>query len=67
MDNETVAVACFDLGEFVRFYPNGKSLLRSLGGKDTVMKLVEHSNLDVQREALQCMSKIMVNQWEFLR
>jgi len=62
-----VAVACFDLGEFVRFYPGGKSLLRSYGAKDRVMQLIEHDNLEVQREALQCMSKIMVDQWEFMR
>ena len=64
---QVVAVACYDLGEFVRFYPNGKSLVKNLGGKDMVMKLIEHDNLEVQREALQCMSKIMVNQWEFVR
>ena len=67
MDAETVAVACYDLGEFVRFYPNGKALVKNLGGKDQVLKLIEHPNAEVQREALQCMSKIMVNQWEFMR
>ena len=67
LESEVVAVACYDLGEFVRFYPNGKSLAKNLGAKDTVMRLIEHENLEVQREALQCMSKIMVNQWEFVR
>jgi V-type H+-transporting ATPase subunit H len=67
LEDEVVAVACYDLGEFVRFYPNGKSLVKNLGGKDMVMKLIEAENPEVQREALQCMSKIMVNQWEFLR
>jgi V-type H+-transporting ATPase subunit H len=31
------------------------------------MDLIEHSNADVRRQALQCISKIMVNKWEFVR
>jgi V-type H+-transporting ATPase subunit H len=66
--HETIAVACYDLGEFVRYFPNGKSMLKNLGAKDTIMLLVDFTdNLEVQRQALQCMSKIMVNQWEFIR
>ena len=67
MENEVVAVACYDIGEFVRFYANGKSIVRNLGAKDRIMALIEHDNMEVQREALQCVSKIMVNQWEYVR
>jgi V-type H+-transporting ATPase subunit H len=66
-DEVVVAIACYDLGEFVRFYPTGKAILKYLGAKTVVMELVEHSNADVRRQALQCVSKIMVNKWEFVR
>lgn len=66
-ENEVVSVACYDLGEFVRFYPNGKSIVKHLGAKDLIMVKIEDPDPEVQRHALQCMSKIMVNQWEFLR
>lgn len=67
-DPEVVSVACYDLGEFVRFYPNGKSIVKNLGAKDLVMgKIGDKEPPEVQRHALQCMSKIMVNKWEFMR
>lgn len=65
-DRECVQVACYDLGEFVRFYPNGKSIVKNLGAKDLVMQKIEDEDEDIQLQALQCMSKIMVNQWEFM-
>eukprot|EP00611_Tribonema_gayanum_P008690 TRINITY_DN18276_c0_g1_i1.p2 TRINITY_DN18276_c0_g1~~TRINITY_DN18276_c0_g1_i1.p2 ORF type:complete len:459 (-),score=202.00 TRINITY_DN18276_c0_g1_i1:315-1691(-) len=66
-DETVVAIACYDLGEFVRFYPTGKAILKHLGAKPTVMALVEHANPEVRRQALQCVSKLMVNKWEFVR
>lgn len=59
-ENEVVSVACYDLGEWVRFFPNGKSIVKNLGAKDLVMAKIEDPDADVQRHALQCMSKIMV-------
>jgi len=66
-DDEVVAIACFDIGEFVRFYPSGKTILKHLGGKEIVMQLIESPNSEIQRHALQCMSKIMVNKWEYVK
>jgi len=63
----TVSVACHDLGEFVRFYPNGKSLCNHLSVKPVVMNLLSHADQDVQKSALQCVSKMMVNNWEFVQ
>jgi len=62
-DDDISAIACFDLGEFVRFYPNGRSIARKLGAKDVAMKLIDHENTEVQRHALQCVSKMMVQNW----
>ncbi|KAF1318525.1 V-type proton atpase subunit h, partial [Globisporangium splendens] len=66
-DPKTVAVALFDLGEFVRFYPNGKHIVKRLGAKKVAMKLMTHENPEVQKQALQCISKMMVNKWEFVK
>eukprot|EP00586_Coscinodiscus_wailesii_P012502 CAMPEP_0172512202 /NCGR_PEP_ID=MMETSP1066-20121228/242419_1 /TAXON_ID=671091 /ORGANISM="Coscinodiscus wailesii, Strain CCMP2513" /LENGTH=505 /DNA_ID=CAMNT_0013291899 /DNA_START=158 /DNA_END=1672 /DNA_ORIENTATION=+ len=62
-DEEIASIACFDIGEFVRYYPNGRAIAKRLGAKDLVMKLIDHDNKDLQRHALQCVSKIMVNNW----
>lgn len=32
-----------------------------------VMEMMESEHAEVQRHTLQCISKIMVNNWEFLR
>lgn len=66
-DEEVAAVACFDIGEFVRHYPNGRAIAKRLGAKELVMPLIEHENPELQRHALQCVSKIMVNNWEYVK
>ncbi|KAL7680886.1 putative ATPase, V1 complex, subunit H, armadillo-like helical [Plasmopara halstedii] len=66
-DPKTVSVSLFDLGEFVRFYPNGKHIAKRLGAKKMTMKLMTHENPEVQKQALQCISKMMVNKWEFVK
>lgn len=62
-DEEISAIACYDIGEFVRFYPNGRQIAKRLGAKEIVMKKIEHENTEVQRHALQCVSKMMVHNW----
>lgn len=62
-DEEVAAIACFDIGEFVRHYPNGRLIAKRLGAKDIIMDLIEHEDADLQRHALQCVSKIMVQNW----
>jgi V-type H+-transporting ATPase subunit H len=63
-DPEVCAVACYDIGEFVRHYPNGRAIAKRLGAKEVVMPLIEHASPVVQRHALQCVSKIMVQNWQ---
>ena len=62
-DDDVVAIAIFDVGEFVRHYPNGRSIAKRLGAKDLVMRLIEHENPEVQRHALVCVSKMLVHNW----
>ena len=63
--DETVAVACYDLGEFVRFFPAGKNMAKTLGVKYTIMKLLEqHPSSLVKENALESVSKMMVGNWQ---
>jgi V-type H+-transporting ATPase subunit H len=66
-DEDVAAIACFDLGEFCRHYPNGRAIAKRLGAKDLAMALIEHDNPELQRHALQCVSKMMVHNWEYVK
>lgn len=64
---EALCVALYDLGQFARFYPNGRGVLKALGARDRVMRMVEHPSAEVGRTALQCVSKMMISHWEFVK
>jgi V-type H+-transporting ATPase subunit H len=66
-DPETVKLALFDLGEVARFYPNGRTIVGVLGGKDRALELLSNPDSDVSSKALQCVSKIMVSKWEYMK
>eukprot|EP01104_Vermistella_antarctica_P002615 TRINITY_DN12832_c0_g1_i1.p1 TRINITY_DN12832_c0_g1~~TRINITY_DN12832_c0_g1_i1.p1 ORF type:complete len:437 (+),score=103.51 TRINITY_DN12832_c0_g1_i1:113-1423(+) len=62
----TLAVASFDVGEFVRFHPRGRQIINKIGIKISVMKLMTHDDPDVRKHSLLCIQKLMVQDWEFL-
>jgi len=62
----TKAVACFDLGEFSRWYPFSKVILNTSGGKVKLMKLVENSNDVVRENALVALQKLMIHNHNLL-
>jgi V-type H+-transporting ATPase subunit H len=62
-----VAIALYDIGEFARFYPNGRVVVSKLGGKDLAMKRINDEDAGIRRYALQAVSKIMVTNWEFMK
>jgi len=64
--NLVLSVACYDLGEFVRFHPRGRRILAQLEGKVDIMKLMAHPDEEVQKHALMCVQKMMVHNWEYL-
>ena len=67
-DEEVVCLACYDLGEFARFYPNGKNVVKLLGARDIVMNLIMHqTTAKIEKFALQCISKMMIQKWEFIK
>ncbi|XP_026321737.1 V-type proton ATPase subunit H isoform X2 [Hyposmocoma kahamanoa] len=65
-DPVVLAVACYDIGEYVRHYPRGKHIIEQLGGKQRVMHLLSHDDPNVRYEALLAVQKLMVHNWEYL-
>ena len=65
MSEETTAVACYDLGEFVRFFPAGKQLSNTLGIKYLVMALLQHPSVLVQEKALDACTKMLLKNHGF--
>lgn len=65
-DPLVLSVAAHDVGEYVRYYPRGKHVIEKLGGKHLVMQLLGHEDPNVRYEALLCVQKIMVHNWEYL-
>lgn len=67
-DREETAreVACFDLGEFARFHPDGKKIIMKLRGKEVLMKNLTDKSPKVSKAALLATQKLMVANWEYL-
>jgi V-type H+-transporting ATPase subunit H len=66
-DETVISIALHDVGEFARYHPRGRTILDQV--PDT--KLVVMGHLDstvpmVQRQALLCLQKMMITNWEFL-
>jgi len=71
VDNSTepriLALACWDIGEFVRFHPRGKAIIEQIDCKVPIMKLLNHESEKVKGEALLALQKLMVTNWEYLQ
>ncbi|KFM65821.1 V-type proton ATPase subunit H, partial [Stegodyphus mimosarum] len=65
-DPLALSVAAHDIGEYVRHYPRGKHVIEGLGGKQQVMHLLSHEDPNVRYQALLCVQKLMVHNWEYL-
>lgn len=63
---ETVEMACYDLGEFVRFHPDGRKVINSkeIDGKTKLMLHMNDKNVAVAKAALLAVQKIMVLKWD---
>jgi len=62
-DPETQAVACYDIGEWSRFYPDAKPVIEKLNGKIKLMKLIDHHDTEVKQHALNAVQKVLVKNW----
>jgi len=65
VDDRVKAVACFDLGEFSRFYPNGKMILERHDVKKKMTELMQSKTVssEVKKEAITCYQKLLMNSW----
>lgn len=66
MDNErTVAVALYDLGEFAKYFPFGRSFLDTLGIKPVIYEVMQKSeSAEIKKEAITCLQKLIVTSWQ---
>lgn len=61
-----LCVAAHDMGEYVRHYPRGKTIVEQHNGKQAVMKLLSADDPNVRYHALLAVQKLMVHNWEYL-
>ncbi|CAG8690485.1 11058_t:CDS:2 [Gigaspora margarita] len=60
-DNVVLAVAAHDLGQYVKYYPDGKKC--EIGAKQRVMELMTHEDPEVRYNALIAVQKYMSHAW----
>ncbi|XP_028549530.1 probable V-type proton ATPase subunit H [Dendrobium catenatum] len=50
-DPTALAVACYDLCQFIQFHPAGRNIVPDLKAKERVIKLMNHENAEVTKNA----------------
>jgi len=52
-DDKVQAIACYDLGEFARFFPMGRQYLERLGVKEKIIEVMgKRSSAELKKEAI---------------
>ncbi|KAL8557763.1 hypothetical protein ACS0TY_005027 [Phlomoides rotata] len=59
-DPRTLAVACYDLSQFIQCHPAGRVIVNDLKAKDRVMKMMNHENAEVTKNALLCIQRLFL-------
>ncbi|PSS23588.1 V-type proton ATPase subunit H like [Actinidia chinensis var. chinensis] len=59
-DPRALAVACFDLSQFIQYHPAGRVIVTDLKAKERVMKLMNHENPEVTKNALLCIQRLFL-------
>ncbi|KXS19260.1 ARM repeat-containing protein [Gonapodya prolifera JEL478] len=62
-DSKVLAVACHDIGQYVKFYPEGKKFVQEVGAKQHIMELMANEDSDVRYNALLATQKYMEKAW----
>lgn len=59
------AVACYDLGEFARFFPLGQAYLEQKGAKIHIAAIMQNPNSspELKKEAITAYQKLLMNSW----
>ena len=65
VENRVKAIACFDLGEFARFFPSGKTILDNHNVRIKMTRLMQSktASSEVKKEAITCYQKLLMNSW----
>jgi len=59
-DPRTLAVACFDISQFIQVHPAGRIIVTDLKAKERVMKLMNHESAEVTKNALLCIQRLFL-------
>ncbi|KAL6122921.1 hypothetical protein ACLB2K_075445 [Fragaria x ananassa] len=59
-DPRALAVACFDISQFVQHHPAGRIIVTDLKAKERVMKLMNHESAEVTKNALLCIQRLFL-------
>lgn len=59
-DPRALAVSCFDLSQFIQYHPAGRIIVNDLKAKERVMKLMNHENAEVTKNALLCIQRLFL-------
>ncbi|CAL1361991.1 unnamed protein product [Linum trigynum] len=59
-DARALAVACYDLSQFIQYHPAGRVIVTDLKAKERVMKLMNHENAEVTKNALLCIQRLFL-------
>lgn len=59
-DPRALAVACFDLSQFIQYHPAGRIIVTDLKAKERAMKLMNHENAEVTKNALLCIQRLFL-------
>ncbi|XP_065852541.1 V-type proton ATPase subunit H [Euphorbia lathyris] len=59
-DSRALSVACFDLSQFIQYHPAGRIIVTDLKAKERVMKLMNHENAEVTKNALLCIQRLFL-------
>ncbi|MQL69368.1 hypothetical protein Taro_001630, partial [Colocasia esculenta] len=59
-DPTALAVACYDISQFIQHHPAGRIILSDLKAKERVMKLMDHENAEVTKHALLCVQRLFL-------
>ncbi|RDX87178.1 V-type proton ATPase subunit H, partial [Mucuna pruriens] len=59
-DPRTLAVACFDISQFIQHHSAGRIIVADFKAKERVMKLMNHENAEVTKNALLCIQRLLL-------
>ncbi|WZZ09501.1 hypothetical protein YC2023_095422 [Brassica napus] len=59
-DPRSLAVACYDLSQFIQYHAAGRVIVTDLKAKERVMRLMGHENAEVTKNALLCIQRLLL-------